>query len=128
MFMTKARANIGVVRISTDECYVLSNQAVSPIVLDSDGDGMKTAKVDAKDAAFANPKVWKDADGDGYTLAGELKSPSDLGVQAINLGDTTTNTTDAQGNSQARLSSFTKADGAVGHDGQHRSWFERDLT
>lgn len=82
---------------------------------DDNADG----KIDASDAIWTNLRIWQDSDGDGYTLAGELKSLSDLGVQAINLSHTTTNTTDAQGNIQARLGSFKKSDGTVGQMGDY---------
>ncbi|MGH8655473.1 MAG: calcium-binding protein [Gammaproteobacteria bacterium] len=82
---------------------------------DDNADG----KIDASDVIWANLKIWQDTDGDGYTLAGELKSLSDFAVQAINLGHTTTNTTEAQGNIQARLGSFTKTDGTAGQMGDY---------
>ena len=41
--------------------------------------------IDAQDAVFANLKVWVDANTDGVTDAGELKSLTDLGITSFNL-------------------------------------------
>ncbi|MGI0024652.1 MAG: hypothetical protein ACREA4_05840, partial [Nitrososphaera sp.] len=82
---------------------------------DDNADG----KIDASDGIWANLKIWQDTDGDGYTLASELKDLAALGIQSIDLGHTVTNTTDAQGNIQARLGSFTKSDGTAGQMGDY---------
>ena len=49
---------------------------------DMNGDGV----LDAKDARFAELSVWRDADGDGVTDAGELVTLESLGITAIGLG------------------------------------------
>lgn len=51
---------------------------------DSNGDG----KIDAQDADWAKLQVWQDANGDGISQAGELKSISALGITAIGLATT----------------------------------------
>jgi hypothetical protein len=48
---------------------------------DANADG----QINAQDAAFADLKVWVDADTDGVTDSGELKSLADVGVQSIGL-------------------------------------------
>jgi hypothetical protein len=48
---------------------------------DSNGDGM----VSAADADFARFTLWRDADSDGQTDAGELVSLSDAGIASISL-------------------------------------------
>jgi Ca2+-binding RTX toxin-like protein len=46
-------------------------------------------KIDANDSIWATLKVWVDADGDGITDAGELKTLSSLGLTDISLNTTT---------------------------------------
>jgi hypothetical protein len=48
---------------------------------DSNGDG----KIDANDAAWAQLRVWQDADQDGVSDAGELRTLADAGVKSISL-------------------------------------------
>jgi hypothetical protein len=48
--------------------------------LDDNADGV----IDAKDAAFAELKVWVDANSDGNTDGGELRSLESLGIASIN--------------------------------------------
>jgi hypothetical protein len=48
---------------------------------DANADG----QINAQDAAFADLKVWVDANTDGVTDSGELKSLADVGVQSIGL-------------------------------------------
>ncbi|HYG47425.1 MAG TPA: tandem-95 repeat protein [Allosphingosinicella sp.] len=49
--------------------------------LDTDGD----YRITAADADFGKLQVWIDADGDGITQAGELKSLAELGIVSISL-------------------------------------------
>ncbi len=74
--------------------------------LDSNHDGV----VDAKDTQFSKLSVWVDANSDGVTDAGELKSLTDLGVQSLNLAATTSTTMD-NGNLIGLVSSYTTTDG-----------------
>ncbi|NTU73601.1 LysM peptidoglycan-binding domain-containing protein, partial [Candidatus Roizmanbacteria bacterium] len=53
--------------------------------LDSNNDG----KFTAADTAWANVKVWTDADHDGETDSGELKTLVELGITSINLTSAT---------------------------------------
>ncbi|WP_177198552.1 hypothetical protein [Novosphingobium sp. CF614] len=53
-------------------------------VLDNTRDG----KVNASDARFGELKVWKDANGNGVTDEGELKSLSNMGITEISLANT----------------------------------------
>lgn len=52
--------------------------------LDSNADGAITSA----DAQFADLRVWIDADGDGVTDAGELRTLGDLGITRIDLNAT----------------------------------------
>ncbi|MBW8901359.1 MAG: hypothetical protein JF619_25345 [Massilia sp.] len=49
--------------------------------LDANADG----KIDSQDAAFANLRVWVDANSDGVSQAGELKSLAELNVKSIGV-------------------------------------------
>jgi Ca2+-binding RTX toxin-like protein len=79
------------------------------------GDGM----IDASDSAWSRLRVWRDADGDGFTDAGELISLSDAGIGALSLLFGETGVADGAGNMQARLSSFVRADGSLGAMGDY---------
>ena len=52
----------------------------------SDLDSNHDRLVDANDAQFSQLKVWQDANSDGISQAGELKSLSQLGVTALSTG------------------------------------------
>ena len=52
--------------------------------LDSNGDGV----LDANDPAFAELKIWRDADQNGKTGTGELISLLDAGIVSLNLANT----------------------------------------
>ena len=90
--------------------------------LDSNLDG----KLDASDADFASLRVWKDANGNGQTDAGELLSLSDAGVQSIAVGYTTSTLVDANNNQRRLVGSFTTASGQtrVAED----VWVQTDTT
>ena len=77
--------------------------------LDGNADGV----VDAKDSAFAALRVWKDADSDGVTDAGELLTLDEAGVKSLKVGYTNANTIDAQGNAHRQLGSFETTAGAT---------------
>jgi hypothetical protein len=85
--------------------------------LDSNADGV----INAADQAFASLQVWKDADGDGVTDAGELLSLEQAGVSSLNVSYTTGSTTDAQGNQHLQLGSYTTTSGASRNMGDVRS-------
>jgi hypothetical protein len=48
-------------------------------------DANQDGTIDANDAVFANLKVWVDANTDGITEAGELKTLAELGIASLNL-------------------------------------------
>ena len=74
--------------------------------LDDNQDGL----IDANDAAFAKLKVWVDANGNGVTDEGELKSLQDLGIVSMKLN---AQASDMQqnGNTLGLISEYTTADG-----------------
>ncbi|NCV59640.1 MAG: hypothetical protein EBW47_12785, partial [Betaproteobacteria bacterium] len=77
--------------------------------LDSNRDG----KVDAADAAFGSLRVWSDADADGYTDAGELKTLSELGITSIRVDAKAASVFD-NGNFIGLSASYERADGSQG--------------
>jgi Ca2+-binding RTX toxin-like protein len=79
------------------------------------GDG----NIDASDAAWSRLRVWRDADGDGFTDEGELIALSDAGIDALSLAFSDSGVSDGLGNSQARLSNFVRADGSLGAMGDY---------
>jgi len=74
--------------------------------LDTNADG----KIDASDPLFADLKVWVDADSDGVTDPGELKSLDEAGVRSIQLNPNKTTQFD-EGNLIGLASSFETTDG-----------------
>ncbi len=82
---------------------------------DANADG----RVDANDPAWANLRVWRDADGDGVSSSAEIAGLADAGITALDTGFTATNVIDAQGNTQLALGSFTRADGSTGQMGDY---------
>ncbi|WP_425994501.1 Ig-like domain-containing protein [Afipia sp. DC4300-2b1] len=77
--------------------------------LDSNHDGV----IDSKDQAFAQLSVWQDANHNGVTDAGEMRSLTGLGITGINL-DAAAGTGTIDGQSVAAKGIFTYADGSTG--------------
>ncbi len=74
---------------------------------DSNGDGV----VDANDAAFADLRVWKDANGNHQTDAGELLTLDEAGVASLSLAYQAVPLMDGNGNLHLERGSATLADG-----------------
>ncbi|MGA0571929.1 calcium-binding protein [Variovorax sp. VNK109] len=88
--------------------------------LDQNRDG----KVDAGDAAFAELKVWKDADGDAHVDSGELLLLAYAGVSAIKLAYAEVNVKDAAGNNLGQWGSYVRSDGTTAK--AIDVWFSQD--
>jgi len=88
---------------------------------DGNGDG----RIDSADPAFAQLRVWRDSDGDGFSLPGELHTLDELGIKSINLDSTVTNSSDAQGNIQNRLGTFENVNGTLGQMAEYT--LQRDM-
>lgn len=99
-----------------------ANGFVALAELDANSDGI----LDQQDAAFAQLKVWRDSDGDGYTDAGELMSLLEAGVASISVGYTTSSKVDAQNNAHKQIGSYTTVDG-VKRDAVD-VWFDSNPT
>jgi len=76
---------------------------------DSNSDGV----INAADADFAQLRVWKDANSDGVSQAGELRSLTDAGIASISLGFTNVSLLN-NGNLVTHRSSFAWTAGGTG--------------
>ncbi len=74
---------------------------------DSNGDGL----VNDLDSAFGQLLIWRDANGNHASDAGELMSLADAGVASLSTGYTELPQLDAQGNLHLERSTATLADG-----------------
>jgi Ca2+-binding RTX toxin-like protein len=71
--------------------------------------------IDAADAVYAELRVWRDADQDGVTDAGELSTLLELGIASISLASSApADPTAVGGNQIVRTGSFTWAGGGTG--------------
>jgi VCBS repeat-containing protein len=81
---------------------------------DSDGNGL----FDGRDARFADFQIWRDANQDGVSQAGELHKLADLDITAIDLTLNLTGETAQPGeNSVYSTSRFIRGDGTAGEVG-----------
>ena len=79
--------------------------------LDSNGDGRLTSA----DSRFASLKLWVDANGNGMTDAGELKSLADHGIEEIGLSASAASGTAKLGqNLLLATATFKRANGTTG--------------
>ncbi|TXJ01990.1 MAG: calcium-binding protein, partial [Neisseriales bacterium] len=84
----------------------------------ADLDANKDGKVDAKDAAFSELKVWQDKNQNGISEASELKTLTELGITSISTQASITGMQNsANGNVEIGFSSFERADGSTGNSG-----------
>jgi len=77
--------------------------------LDSNHDGV----IDAKDKLFSQLRIWVDKNGDGVSDKGELITLAQAGIKSLNLKHKEINQLDANGNTIARVGSFTRTNGKV---------------
>ena len=91
-----------------DGGQIAGNGYVAMQALDSNGDG----RLDAKDAAFGELRVWVDADSDGLSSAAELHGLVDLGIVSLDLNAQAGTAVD-QGNLLGLVSGYTRSDGSV---------------
>ena len=76
-------------------------------------DDNKDGKFDINDAAYSQLRVWRDSDGDGYSLPDELIPLSDLGILSIHVDSSISNATGPEGNTQTRIATYEKTDGTT---------------
>ncbi len=91
--------------------------------LDANADGV----IDVNDAAFAQLRIWRDANSDGVTQAGELLTLNETGIVSINT-DFESASIDQNGNTISALGSYTKTDGASSTLGSVTSLGNLDLA
>ena len=89
---------------------------------DSNNDG----RVDAADVAFSSLRVWKDANRNGVTDAGELLTLSQAGVASISTTYLDTAFIDEHRNYHLQSGSFTRTNGTSG--GVSDVWFQVDYA
>jgi hypothetical protein len=82
--------------------------------LDSNGDGL----VDAKDAAFASLRIWRDLNQDGVSQKDELKSLADSGIVSIGVKGVSQLVDLGNGNVQAAQGTYTRSNGSTGGTGE----------
>ena len=88
---------------------------------DSNEDGF----IDENDEIFSQLRVWVDADGDGISGNGELKTLSELGIVSINLGYENVNAETGTEATIGNSATFTRDDGTTGGVGE--LWVSSDL-
>lgn len=88
---------------------------------DSNGDGV----IDAGDEIFDSLRVWVDADGNGVTGEGEMKTLAELGITSINLGYENVNVETGTEATIGNTATFTREDGTIGGVGE--LWVSSDL-
>ena len=80
---------------------------------DTNADGV----VDSADANFASLRVWQDANQDGVSQDGELKTLAELGIESFNVASINHSQLLANGNQIADTGTFTRTDGTSGTAG-----------
>ncbi len=79
--------------------------------LDSDGDG----RITATDGAFASLRLWADADADRHSSTAELRTLTQAGVAAIELGYRVDRRCTARGNCEVERAAVVLDAGAAHH-------------
>ena len=80
-----------------------SNGYIALKELDGNGDG----KIDSKDTAYNELKIWKDSNSNGVTDNGELFTLAELGIESINTNYTYKNTKDENTNTVYGTGTYT---------------------
>ena len=88
---------------------------------DGNGDGV----IDENDEIFGSLRIWVDADGNGISSEGEMKTLAELGISSINLGYENVNSETGTEATIGNTASFTRVDGTTGGIGE--LWVSSDL-
>lgn len=88
---------------------------------DANGDGV----IDENDEIFGQLKLWVDANGDGISDQGELKTLKDMHIKAINLNYENLNQSTGTEALIGNVATFVYEDGTVGNIGE--MWVSSDL-
>jgi Ca2+-binding RTX toxin-like protein len=78
--------------------------------LDDNRDG----RIDQQDAAYSSLRIWRDADGDGYSHSAELRTLQELDVASINVSYSSSTYVDSLGNPHRQISAYSRSDGSSG--------------
>jgi hypothetical protein len=87
-----------------------SDMAALRAVFDTDHNGL----LDHGDARWSDFRIWQDANGDGVSQQGEVKTLDALGLVSIGLEPAGAPQNFADGSAIRGLASFTRADGTMG--------------
>ncbi|GFE82768.1 hypothetical protein GCM10011487_47680 [Steroidobacter agaridevorans] len=90
--------------------------------LDSNGDGI----VNAADENFAQLRIWRDANGNGVSEAGELLTLEQAGLQGLNTAWSSSTLVDANGQAHRQVGSAIRADGSAANVSD--VWFTSDSS
>lgn len=82
-----------------------------------DVDGNADGVIDARDAVFAQLRVWVDRNQDGISQATELRTLQEFDIQSISTQGRAVNTDLGNGNRQTHTGSFTRSNGIAGQTG-----------
>ncbi len=96
-------------RLATDQGFSPTNSLEALSFFDDDGNGL----INDADSIFDALRIWVDADTDGDTDDGELRSLDDAGITSINLAASGSET-DVEGNTVWRSGEYTNEDGETG--------------
>ena len=96
-------------RTILDDGKTASNGFAALAALDSNRDGV----IDAKDVKFSELRIWVDKDGNGVSMPDELLTLEEAGIRSLNLSNTFIGKVDENGNTIARVGSFTRTDGTT---------------
>ena len=78
-------------------------------------DDNKDGKIDSSDAIYSQLRVWQDANGNGISDSGELKTLAEVGIKQLNLNKTDINGTEqTNGESVRQQGSFVWNSGVIG--------------
>jgi Ca2+-binding RTX toxin-like protein len=101
--------------IIDDATELFGNQSTSGFAMLGAFDLNADGRIDGGDAVYGELRVWRDADQDGVTDAGELKTLAELGIASISLAAAApAQPTAIGGNQIVRTGQFTRADGTTG--------------
>ena len=96
-------------RTILDDGKTASSGFAALAALDSNRDGV----IDAKDAKFSELRIWIDKDGNGVSTPDELLTLEEAGIKSLNLSNEFVGKVDENGNTIARVGSFTRIDGTT---------------
>ena len=96
-------------RTILDNGMTASSGFAALAALDSNRDGV----IDAKDVKFSELRIWVDKDGNGVSTPDELLTLEEAGIKSLNLSNTFIGKVDENGNTIARVGSFTRIDGTT---------------